>query len=152
MAAPQSTVRAEASSWAPSATIEGDSPSSIELTLPAGRHHLSLQYDATRPVTLSAPGFHATLPGNLDYRGTAPFWPAGTIQLAEAGTVAIEAGVEDPPAVGRLLRADSVAHLGALVATSTAGGDIHSAAPYPGAGQGRGLVRCGDDADWVSHR
>jgi hypothetical protein len=152
VAAPQSTVRAEASSWAPSATIEGDSPSSIELTLPAGRHHLSLQYDATRPVTLSAPGFHATLPGNLDYRGTAPFWPAGTIRLAEAGTVAIEAGVEDPPAVGRLLRADSVAHLGALVATSTAGGDIHSAAPYPGAGQGRGLVRCGDDADWVTHR
>ena len=150
--APRSTVRAEASSWAPSATIEGDSPASIELSLPAGEHHLSLQYDATRPVTLSAPGFHATLPGNLDYRGTMPFWSAGTIRLAEAGTVAIEAGVEDPPPVGRFLRADSVAHLGALVATSTAGGDVHSAAPYPGAGQDSGLVRCGDEADWVTGR
>ena len=149
--APRSTVRAETFSWAPSATIEGDSPASIELSLRAGRHHLSLQYDATRPVTLSAPGFHATLPGNLDYRGTAPFWPAGTIRLAEPGTVAIEAGVEDPPAVGRFLRAESVAHLGALVATSTTGGDVHSAAPYPGAGQDSGLVRCGDDADWATH-
>ena len=150
--APTSTVRAEASSWAPSATIEGDSPASIELRMPAGRHHLSLQYDATRPVTLSAPGFHATLPGNLDYRGTAPFWPAGTLRLAEPGTVAIEAGVEDPPAAGRLMGADSVAHLGALVATSTAGGDVHSAAPYPGAGQTNGLVRCGAEADWVVAR
>ncbi len=83
--APRSTVRAETFSWAPSATIEGDSPASIELSLRAGRHHLSLQYDATRPVTLSAPGFHATLPGNLDYRGTAPFWPAGTIRPGRAG-------------------------------------------------------------------
>ncbi len=152
VAAPRSTVRAESSEWAPSATIEGGSPASIQLRLPAGRHHLSLQYDATRPVTLSAPGFNATLPGNLDYRGTAPFWPAGTVRMAEAGTLEIEASVQDPPAVGRLLRADSVAHLGALAATSTAGDDVRSAVPYPGAGQDPGIVRCGDGADWVAAR
>ena len=35
-----------------------------------GTWSLSLQYDATRPITVSADGFEQTLPGNLDFRGT----------------------------------------------------------------------------------
>ena len=145
VAAPRSTVRAESSEWAPSATIEGGSPARIELRLPAGQHHLSLQYDATRPVTLSGTGFNATLPGNLDYRGTAPFWPAGTVRMTEAGTLEIEASVQDPPAVGRLLRADSVAHLGALAATIAGGDDpLRGSVPRSRPGPRARALRRGD--------
>ena len=44
----------------------------LELDLPPGRWDLSLQYDATRPLTLTGPDSTSTLPGNLDYRGPAP--------------------------------------------------------------------------------
>ncbi|MGI9020840.1 MAG: hypothetical protein ACR2G3_09050 [Solirubrobacterales bacterium] len=152
VAAPKYTDRQEASAWSPSATIEDNSPASIELELPAGSFHISLQYDATRPLTLTAPGFEATLPGNLDYRGTAPFWPAGTVRLEGPSKLRVEASVEEPPPVARLLRANSVAHLGAIAATSASGGYVQAEAPYPGAGQSRGLVDCGDTADWVSAR
>jgi hypothetical protein len=122
------------------------------MRLAEGEWHLSLQYDSTRPVVLSAPGFRSEVPGNLDYRGTAPFWPAGTIDLARTTIVPFEASVEDPPGAGSLLGASSVAHLGAIVATSADGGYVQASAPYPGAGQTRGPVRCGQDADWVTRR
>jgi hypothetical protein len=100
------------------ATIEGGEEAVLEVELSRGAWDLSLEYDSTRPVSLTAPGFEATLPGNLDYRGTAPFWSAGTIEAAEPGTIPITASVERPPPAGRLLGADSVAHLGALAATA----------------------------------
>jgi hypothetical protein len=150
--APRGTVRLDAATWAPSATIEHDRPASVGIRLPPGRWHLSLQYDATRPVTLSAPGFTAELPGNLDYRGTAPYWPAGTIEVARTTVVPIEASVEEPPEVGRLLGASSVAHLGAIAATSASGGYARADAPYPGAGEEESRIRCGQQADWVSDR
>ena len=106
-----------ADDWS-SATVESGDSATIALDLPPGDWDLSLQYDATRPVTLTAPGFHTTLPGNLDYRGTAPYWPADTVE-SDGGAVAITATVEDPPLAGRLLGAHSVAHLGAIAATST---------------------------------
>ncbi len=151
VAAPEHTVRGEVTDWSPQATIENGATATIELELPAGDWHLSLQYDATRPLSLSAPGFQAELPGNLDYRGTAPFWPAGRLALDERTTVTLAAAVEEPPFAGRILGADSVAHLGAIAATSAEGGYVRDAeAPYPGAGQNRGLVRCGREADWTS--
>jgi hypothetical protein len=153
VAGPRDTVRAEASAWTPSATVENGTPATLELDLPKGRWHLSVQYDATRPVTLAAPGFEAELPGNLDYRGVAPFWPVGTIDVFEAATVELEASVQDPPFAGRLLGAGSVAHLGAIAATTTSGGYVVGAEPpFPGAGQSRGLVRCGREADWTVGR
>ncbi len=101
-------------------TIESGESATIELELPAGIWDLSLQYDATRPVTLTddAERLEATVPGNLDYRGTAPFWPAGRIAIAGDAPVEITAAVERPPLAGRLLGANSVAHLGSLAATS----------------------------------
>lgn len=150
---PRATVRAEAQAWSPDATVEGGKPATVELELPRGVWHVSLQYDATRAVTLSAPGFEAALPGNLDYRGTAPFWPAGTLEVSEPATVRIEAAVERPPLAGRILGATSVAHLGAIAATTASGGYATDAdPPYPGAGHSRGLIRCGEEADWVIGR
>ena len=102
------------------ATIESGESATVELELPTGIWDLSLQYDSTRAVILTeaAGRLDHTLPGNLDYRGTAPFWPAGRIEVAGGEPVTITARVEDPPLAGRLMGAHSVAHLGALAATS----------------------------------
>jgi hypothetical protein len=101
-------------------TIGGDDLSGIRLDLPPGEWDLSLQYDSSREVTLVAPGLDTTLPGNLDYRGSAPFWPAGKLESA-GGPVEVTATVDEPPLAGRLLGADSVAHLGSLAATAATG-------------------------------
>ena len=50
-------------------------------SLPAGTWDLSLQYDSTRPLSLSAPGFDHQLAGNLDYRGAVPYFPAGRVEV-----------------------------------------------------------------------
>jgi hypothetical protein len=110
-------VAAPETAWSQT-TVESGESATAELDLPAGTWNLSLQYDATRPVTVSADGFEQTLPGNLDYRGTSPYWPAGAI-TADGGPVQLELTVEDPPLAGRLLGAHSVAHLGAIAATRT---------------------------------
>jgi len=151
--APRGTARAGAAAWSPSATVESGAPATARLRLPRGRWHLSLQYDATRPVSLSAAGFEAELPGNLDYRGVGPYWAAGTLEVERGGSVRVRARVEPPPAAGRLLGAESVAHLGAIVATSATGGYVEGAEPpYPGAGERLGLAACGTLADWIAAR
>ena len=66
-------------------------------------------------MTIAVAGFEQTLPGNLDYRGTAPYWPAGTI-VSDGGPTEVELTVADPPLAGRLLGAHSVAHLGGIAA------------------------------------
>ena len=112
-------------------TIEGGGSATTTIELGPGSWELSLQYDASRPLTVAAEGATATLPANLDYRGTAPFWPAGTVEVDEGGPVTVTASVERPALAGRLLGADSVAHLGALAAT---------VAGTPGPGSCRGSV------------
>ncbi|HEY8000739.1 MAG TPA: hypothetical protein VID76_02305 [Solirubrobacterales bacterium] len=109
---------ADAAAWSRT-TIESGESATTELRLTAGIWDLSLQYDATRPVTLvdDAERLDVTVPGNLDYRGSAPFWPAGTIEVAGGAPVRVTATVERPPLAGRLLGAHSVAHLGSLAAT-----------------------------------
>jgi hypothetical protein len=118
-------------------TIENGSPATLDLELLRGTWDLSVQYDATRSVTLSGPdaGYETTLPGNLDYRGSAPYWPAGTIDIPDGEPIRISASVEQPPLAGRLMGAHSVAHVGALVATRA----VDPGAPPP---------NCGDYVDW----
>ena len=112
-------VVAEEEAWSRT-TVESGESASVVLDLPDGIWDLSLQYDSTRPVSLTddAARLDATLPANLDYRGTAPFWPAGRIEIAGGAPVQITARVESPPLSGRLLGAHSVVHLGDLAATS----------------------------------
>jgi hypothetical protein len=112
-------VVAAAEDWSRT-TVESGESASVVLDLPPGIWDLSLQYDSTRPVSLTddAARLAATLPANLDYRGTVPFWPAGRIEIAGGAPVEITARVESPPLAGRLLGAHSVVHLGALAATS----------------------------------
>ena len=119
-----------ASPWSQT-TVESGESATADLHLPPGRWELSLQYDSTRPVTISdGSGFEASVPGNLDYRGTAPYWAAGLLVVnADSPPTTLTATVADPPAAGRLLGAHSVAHLGALAATR-AEPERHSCAGY----------------------
>jgi hypothetical protein len=134
--------------WRPGATVEDGSPASATLRLPAGRWAISIQYDATREVAVTAPGIAATIPANLDYRGSTPYYRVGEISVRRAGPVRFTASVERPPLSGRLLGATSVAHLGAIAA-SPAG---RSPRGVPGDGEARvGLGdACGRYLDWYA--
>jgi hypothetical protein len=104
-----------AGDWS-STSVESGSEASIELDVPPGVWDVSLRYDSTRPLTLTASvgAYEAELPGNLDYRGTGPFWDAGQIAVGRVQPLRIEAAVSEPPTGGRLLGAHAVAHLGDL--------------------------------------
>jgi hypothetical protein len=134
--------------WSPSPTVESGSASSQALTLPAGRWAISIQYDSTRPLRIRAPGLDATLPGNLDYRGSVPFYAVGELTSRRRGAVRFTVSVEQPPLAGRLLGAKSVAHLGTIAASSVVG-DRRNAA-IPGASERRIPLRqaCGRYLDW----
>jgi hypothetical protein len=145
-------VRTDAAEWSPSTTIEDGAPATITLDLPPGEWELSLQYDSTRPITLNGPGLEAELPGNLDYRGAAPYWPAGRIS-SEGRPLVIEASVERPPLAGRMMGANSVAHLGAVGGTAAGPPyQVGLAPPHPGLGERQAPARivCGRDADWIA--
>jgi hypothetical protein len=134
--------------WSPSATVQSGSQSTQTLKVPAGSWEVSLQYDSTRPVRVRAPGLNATLPANLDYRGSVPFYAAGTMTSPRGGSKPFTVTVQRPPLAGRLLGADSVAHLGAI-ALSRVSPD-RAGDPIPGISQRR--VRfgqaCGRYLDW----
>jgi hypothetical protein len=134
--------------WGPSSTVESGSASVRTATVPRGRWEVSLQYDSTRPVHVRAPGLDATLPANLDYRGSVPFYAAGTLASRAGGPKRFEVTVERPPLAGRLLGAKSVAHLGAIGLSSVSPRRVGD--PMPGVSQERIPLRraCGRYVDW----
>ena len=138
--------------WSPSPTVESGSESSQELTLPRGRWRISIQYDSTRALRIRAPGMAATLPPNLDYRGSVPFHAGGELTVRRHGPVRFTVSVERPPLAGRLLGAYSVAHLGAIAASPAAGDQ--SGGPLPGLGERRVRLgrACGRYVDWFRPR
>jgi hypothetical protein len=131
--------------WSPSPSVEGGSPATATLRVPAGRWEISLQYDATRPLHVTAPGMDVTLPANLDYRGSVPYYPAGELTVRRQGPVRFVVGVERPSLAGRLLGTTSEAHLGAIAASPAGPGG-----PIPGEAE-RGIAlkhACGRYLDW----
>jgi hypothetical protein len=134
-----------AGEWSPAATIENGATATQALRLSAGTWEISLQYDATQELSVAGPGLDATLPANLDYRGSLPYFPVGTVRVDRSGPVALSVSVERPPLAGRLLHADSIAHLGAIAATQAGDGG-----PLPGEGERTvPLARaCGGYVDW----
>jgi hypothetical protein len=131
--------------WSPSPTVESGSVSSQTLTLPAGRWEISIAYDATRQLRVTAPGLDASLPANLDYRGSVPYYAVGQLAVRHRGPIRFTVGVERPPLAGRLLGTKSVAHLGAIAA-SPAG----PRGPAPGEAERHIPLRdgCGRYLDW----
>jgi len=134
--------------WSPNPTVESGSVSSQALTLSRGRWLISIQYDSTRALRVRAPGMDATLPANLDYRGSVPFHAVGELSLRRRGPVRFTVSVERPPLAGRLLGAYAVAHLG-TIAASPAAGD-RATGPIPGEGERRTPLRraCDRYLDW----
>jgi hypothetical protein len=114
-------VVAPAGAWSATTIRNGDS-ATVALELGRGRWDVSLRYDSTRPLTLAVAGREAELPANLDYRGIAPPWPAGELSVTGPEPVTFTATVAEPPLAGRLLGADSIAHLGELALTRAGGG------------------------------
>jgi len=131
--------------WSPSPTAEGGAPVTQALSLPRGRWQISIQYDATRPLAVAAPGLDATLPANLDYRGSVPYYPVGELRVRRGGSVRFAVSVERPPLVGRLLGTKSQAHLGAIAASPAGAGG-----PIPGEAERRVPLdrACGRYVDW----
>jgi hypothetical protein len=115
------------------------------LDLPAGRWEISIQYDATQPLQVTAPGFEATVPANLDYRGSVPYFRVGKLTVAHSGPVRFTAQVDGPPFLGRVLGTKAQAHLGAIAASPAGAGG-----PIPGeAERSVPLHRaCGRYLDW----
>ena len=134
--------------WRPSPTVEDGSPARATLRLPAGQWAISIQYDATREVAVTAPGFAAAIPANLDYRGSTPYYRVGDIDVRHAGPVRFTVSVERPPLFGRLLGAGSVAHLGAIAASPVG----RSPRGIPGDGESEVALRaaCGRYLDWYA--
>jgi hypothetical protein len=125
--------------------VEDGSPVAQTLRLPAGRWRISMQYDATRALHVQAPGMDATVPANLDYRGSVPYYPVGELTVRRPGVVRFAVGVESPPLAGRLMGTKSEAHLGAIAASPAGSGG-----PIPCEAERRMPLRhaCGRYVDW----
>jgi hypothetical protein len=80
----------------------GDSASQ-QLRLPPGNWEISLQYVSRWPVTVSAGGAQAKLPGNLARLGA--FFRVGDVHVAAGAPVTVAANVAKLPTFGRLLGA-----------------------------------------------
>jgi hypothetical protein len=138
-----------AGTWSPGSTVEAGSTVTQTLDLPAGRWEISIQYDATQPLRVAAPGLDATLPANLDYRGSVPYFPVGELTVAHRGPVRFTVQVDDPPFLGRVLGTKAEAHLGAIAASPAGPGG-----PIPGEAERSvpGQRACGSYVDWFRPR
>ncbi|HET8975731.1 MAG TPA: hypothetical protein VFN15_03795 [Solirubrobacterales bacterium] len=104
--------------WEPGPDITDAAGAVEELSLTPGPWAISMQYASTQDLHVTAPGFGETLDANLLFRGPAPYYPVGTIQVGDAGgPTRFTVTVGRPPLAGRLLGTESRAYLGRIVAT-----------------------------------
>ena len=106
------------SAWKPSPDVTDSQPASEELLLDPGRWDISIQYASTQPMHLTSDsGLAADLEPNLLFRGPAPFYPVGEIEVERRGLVSFKVTVDPPPAFGRLLGTETRAYLQSIAAT-----------------------------------
>ncbi len=103
--------------WKPSPDVTDSQGASEELLLDPGRWQISLQYASTQPMHLHSQALDVTLEPNLLFRGPAPFYPVGEIEVERRGLVSFEVSVDPPPLAGRLLGAETRAYLEEIAAT-----------------------------------
>ena len=103
--------------WKPNSDPTGSLPVTEELPLGPGRWAISLQYASTQPARIRSQGLDARLPTNLLFRGPAPYFPVGEIEVRRGGLVRFEVSVDRLPPVGRILGSESRAYLGPIAAT-----------------------------------
>jgi hypothetical protein len=103
--------------WKPSPDVTDSRPATEELLLDRGRWQISLQYASTQPLHVHSDALDVTLEPNLLFRGPAPFYPVGEIEVERRGLVSFEVSVDRPPLTGRLLGAETRAYLEEIAAT-----------------------------------
>jgi hypothetical protein len=105
--------------WEPSAEITDSRGASQPLLLKPGLWAISIQYASTQALRLRAGGFEYPLDANLLFRGPAPYYPVGVVEISGVEAIALhfEASVDRPPLAGRLLGTESRAYLGTIAAT-----------------------------------
>jgi len=109
--------------WDAGTQLRTGERTSQSVELPSGRWHLSLQYFAPFPLTLSAPGFEQELvpaldgqrPNTISLANDGQFWPAGTYE-SDGGRVTFAVAAAEPSALQRLSGYNDIAYVGNLVA------------------------------------
>ncbi|MFI5027772.1 MAG: hypothetical protein ACHQCF_02175 [Solirubrobacterales bacterium] len=115
--------------WRENSVLGTGESASQELSLPAGRWRLSLQYFSPFDLTLSAPGFSQPLkaaldgqrPNTISLANNGQFWPAGTLSsnggrikftVAAAAATGIQSltGYEGKAAIGELVAVRAAPH------------------------------------------
>lgn len=103
--------------WVPGDEITGGRTTVDELRLGPGRWSISLQYASTHAARFRGAGLDVELEPNLLFRGPAPYFEMGEIELGSRRTIEFGFELERAPAIGRLLRSEARAFLGPIVAT-----------------------------------
>lgn len=119
------TVIGDKEDWSPDSEPKVGEKSAITVTLGKGEWRISLQYASPRDATLSAPGFRRKLIGSLNGQRLAnfpvgsigQFWPAGVIDVKEAGPVRFEFEAGSPTFLQKLTGYGKRASLGRIVLT-----------------------------------
>ncbi len=150
---PTDPVLADGDPWKPTGAIVAEESARTDLLLPAGTWQLSLQYNSEVPLSLRADGLEADLPAVLDgfyanAPGKGPFWPVGTLET-EGGTVRVQVGAGEAPALSRLVGAERRAWLGDLAAVKVEDGADVKDPPGPATVEEVPLREaCGGYVDW----
>lgn len=113
------------SDWLPEPDLKLGDSASVDLDLGKGEWRLSLQYFTPTGMTMSAPDyqrhFEASINGqrlsNMDTGSTGQFWPAGVINVDEAGPVTFTVKAAEPTFLQKLTGYSRETKLGRLVAT-----------------------------------
>ncbi|MGA9635322.1 MAG: hypothetical protein WBQ41_08795, partial [Solirubrobacterales bacterium] len=106
--------------------LEPGQTASQQISLPAGRWELSLQYvSPVTGVTVKAPGLEVHLPAGVDaaipYRpAQGPYWPVGTI-TSKGGPVTVSVTADDVNRFQSLIGVDAPAVIGNLTAVNPDG-------------------------------
>lgn len=98
----------------PGFTLPPGGTNSVEIPLSRGRWELESSYVSRLPITVTAPGLHATVPASLDRPG--PRWPLGQVTVRGEEPTVITFSVTDPLLAPGAL----VAELVSIVATRDA--------------------------------
>lgn len=119
------TVIGDKVEWTPDSEPKVGEKAAITLNLGKGEWRISLQYASPRDATLSAPGFRRRLIASLNGQRLAnfpvgsigQFWPAGVIDVDEAGPVQFEFEAEKPTFLQKLTGYGKRASLGRIALT-----------------------------------
>jgi hypothetical protein len=111
--------------WSQPVPFDAPATATRTLRLPAGRWHLSVQYESQVPLTVSAGGQSTRLPPSLDgmyltHEGEGAWWAAGTVDLKHPERLRITATAAQPSSLQRFFGVKRRVWLGGIAASRAA--------------------------------